>query len=488
METPFRWEVFPDNFHIHPAEGIVKPRDTQEFIITFRSDYAAEYKGVGECFFGPELEYSRKMNILANSMWPKLHVGTGENKSKIAKVDFGNINFGDEVERKVKIYNSSDVVARVSVLDADKRDGDVIPSPFKCPAKSLVIPPHKHAVLPIKFKPHCSSDVNFRRALQVACAEFPEMCSLTIECTGCSLPAKLEFSENIVDFGRVRVGTKPNVSIRIDNTSGNVAKFQFMCDSTNSVWSFEPCYGILAKGEHKYINVTFEPLEPAPYNRKVPIFIEGAPPQFIQLSGSAYTDLIKPAHVSVDQLKLRFSADAEKTPLARRQAMLESGELIHDRDVIRLKDELYPVASENVCATFFEDDTESVPAISLSTYAIDFGTCLADGSINSHPIQVTNHTKDDIIAQWYNSETTSFSVYPNKINLRPGKSAIFTARFVQSKGKESLYGAEMELSAFFKDMMDYTEVKTNLVTPSWCATVNLTANTFAPQSEAFPSR
>ena len=101
---------------------------------------------------------------------------------------------------------------------------------------------------------------------------------------------------------------------------------------------------------------------------------------------------------------------------------------------------------------------------------------------------MTNHTKDDIIAQWYNSETTSFSVYPNKINLRPGKSAIFTARFVQSKGKESLYGAEMELSAFFKDMMDYTEVKTNLVTPSWCATVNLTANTFAPQSEAFPSR
>jgi hypothetical protein len=185
VETPFRWEVFPQsNFHIQPAEGVVKPRDTQEFVITFRSDYAAEYKGVGECFFGPELEYSRKMNILATSMWPKLHVGTGEKKSKIAKVDFGNINFGDEVEKKVKIYNSSDVVARVSVLDADKRDGELIPSPFNCLAKSLVIAPHKHAVLPIKFKPHCSSKVNFRRALQVACADFPEMCSLAVECTG----------------------------------------------------------------------------------------------------------------------------------------------------------------------------------------------------------------------------------------------------------------------------------------------------------------
>ena len=71
--------------------------------------------------------------------------------------------------------------------------------------------------------------------------------------------------------------------------------------------------------------------------------------------------------------------------------------------------------------------------------------------------------------------------------LAPGASYIFTARFQLSGEKECVYGGELELNCFYSQMLDYSEVKTRLVSPGWCKTVNVSAHTFSPSSEAFPS-
>ena len=101
---------------------------------------------------------------------------------------------------------------------------------------------------------------------------------------------------------------------------------------------------------------------------------------------------------------------------------------------------------------------------------------------------MTNHTEGEIVAQWYQSkEKSHFSVNPPVRTLAPGGSYIFTGRFQLFGGMESVFGGELELNCFYKQMLDYSEVKTNLVSPGWCKTVHVSAHTFSPCSEPFPS-
>ena len=305
----------------------------------------------------------------------------------------------------------------------------------------------------------------------------------------------IALSSSIVDFGTVAVNRRPQHHVRIDNVSPIKATFQFLCDGECSAWSFSPTQGVLLPGEHSIITVLFSPRAAAPYYRKVPILVDGMDPMFIELSGSAFDDNFRPAHLSIEQIKMRFSPGVEKVDLDTRQQLYQDGKIILTKGYLHNEDEPNPTDSdfqqENIECGFyslFEADSCKIPAVSLSTNSISFGRCIPDGTINAMPIQVTNHTDGDIVAQWYQSkEKAHFSVNPPMRTLGPGGSYIFTARFQLFGEKESVYGGELELNCFYKQMMDYSEVKTNLVSPGWCKTVHVSAHTFNPTSEPFPS-
>ena len=103
-------------------------------------------------------------------------------------------------------------------------------------------------------------------------------------------------------------------------------------------------------------------------------------------------------------------------------------------------------------------------------------------------MQVTNHTEGEIVAKWSMPRTkTYFSIVPEFEKLAPGTSFIFTIRFQNSSGQESLFGGELELNCFYSIMLDYSELKTEFISPGWSRTLSVSANTFASSSEAFPS-
>ena len=77
---------------------------------------------------------------------------------------------------------------------------------------------------------------------------------------------------------------------------------------------------------------------------------------------------------------------------------------------------------------------------------------------------------------------------PPSQTLAPGASYIFTARFQIFGHAESVYGGELELNCFYKQMIDYSEVKSSFIHHGWCRTVNVSAHTFKPSSEPFPSK
>lgn len=102
---------------------------------------------------------------------------------------------------------------------------------------------------------------------------------------------------------------------------------------------------------------------------------------------------------------------------------------------------------------------------------------------------MTNHTSGDVIAKWaIPVNKPYFNVHPQQVTLAPGGSYLFTVRFSLEGSMESLFGGELELNCFYKIMMDYTELKTDLITPGWSKTLQVTASTFDKKSEPFPVR
>ena len=92
------------------------------------------------------------------------------------------------------------------------------------------------------------------------------------------------------------------------------------------------------------------------------------------------------------------------------------------------------------------------------------------------------------MSNFFSVKKSYFSVHPEQVKLAPGTSFVFTVRFALDNDMESLFGGELELNCFYAVMMDYSELKTDFITPNWSKTLQVTASTFEKHSEVFPVR
>ena len=134
----------------------------------------------------------------------------------------------------------------------------------------------------------------------------------------------------------------------------------------------------------------------------MPIPIDGGDPVFIELCGSVFDEHSRPAHLSVEQVKMRFSSRVERTDFDTRERLFRAGDIVLSDGFLHFADEP-PQAEPNGVESLFESDLANIPAISLSENWVDFGRCIPDGTINAVPIQLTNHTDGEVVAQWYQS-------------------------------------------------------------------------------------
>ena len=337
-------------------------------------------------------------------------------------------------------------------------------------------------------------DVPSRETFHIVDEFQPKIRHVTVTCVGQSPVPKVELSEDTIDFGMVDItgGRKPSVahSLRIRNTGNVMSRFQFIVDCDCSVWQVLPKHGDLKPGAYTDIIVKFEPWSEAPYYRRLPLFVEGSgEPIMLALSGCAYSSDLKPVHLTLAQLSRSVTPRVERLDPESRQIAFDEGAILCENNELRFKDEVTTTNDRSEYQNFFDDDIKSVPNISLSTSSLVFENCTGSGQVHAQPVQVTNHTSGDIIAKWaIPVNKPYFTVHPQQVTLAPGASYLFTVRFSLESTMESLFGGELELNCFYNVMMDYTELKTDFITPGWSKTLQVTASTFANKSEPFPVR
>ena len=103
LDTNYRWFTYPSEFSISPSEGILGSQASEKFQINFRPNITSLYKGIAECRFGPELEYSKKINLTAVSCFPQIFVGTESKMANKTELNFGNVERGQISERKARL-------------------------------------------------------------------------------------------------------------------------------------------------------------------------------------------------------------------------------------------------------------------------------------------------------------------------------------------------------------------------------------------------
>ena len=115
--------------------------------------------------------------------------------------------------------------------------------------------------------------------------------------------------------------------------------------------------------------------------------IDGAPPLWLSLAGSAFDENSKPAVINLDQMRMELSPRVEKTEFESRQELFFRGDIVKTGNFLHFSDEQSEPVINRPMAELFEEDTAKIPAVSLSTYQISFGRCLPDGTVNAVPVQ-----------------------------------------------------------------------------------------------------
>ena len=125
LETRYQWQTHPEQgFTITPSEGILGAQAQAEFELEFKPNKIASYRGLAQCRYGPDLEYTRQISLFAESHFPQICLGKGNR----TELDFGIVARNSSKTKIVKLYNRTPVHARF-VIEPQERVGI---SDFKC--------------------------------------------------------------------------------------------------------------------------------------------------------------------------------------------------------------------------------------------------------------------------------------------------------------------------------------------------------------------
>ena len=81
------------------------PQGREYFEIRFKPNKISNYKGLAECRFGSELEYSKTINLEAQCQFPQIMVKNGNKFGNKMTVDFGIVESGTSKERVILCKN-----------------------------------------------------------------------------------------------------------------------------------------------------------------------------------------------------------------------------------------------------------------------------------------------------------------------------------------------------------------------------------------------
>ncbi|XP_052814504.1 cilia- and flagella-associated protein 65-like isoform X2 [Mya arenaria] len=532
LNSELEWEI-TEPFTIQPEVTKLQPGEVKTFKATFKPGSATVYEATAVCKYGQEGELSKISTLVGIGKYPHIIVSavgrpaTTLNRDTLeAVVEFGPTAVGTTVQKMVELHNLAPVRAPYKVEHPSALSR--IDTVFQCPKMSGIVPPMSSVKIPITYNPNMVevTSVDYFNITAIG-----KVSKSVIKCVASSKGPEVQLGARVVNFMQINVGEKATRTIDIVNNSDIDAVFQFEIDCEESVFKFQHLTGTLKANSTRTIILNFAPTHPINYHRRVTCMIHNRGPLFLDLLGTAHSELIKPAVIQSHHLdnyrthvERGFSVfPPEQLNELRQQGRLElddAGALmapvkedyeVEPIEMLRFENSYkrapppsgvligtvenptehalhhYPPMDEYFNDGYHSDVVNFVPHVSTDIHVVDFGNCQNLRVIEDRVINVTNHTKGKITIQWGAGSEKTFSVTPEVIDIPPLKSCAFQVKF-RPNAPNQFFGAELECYAYYKSLRDYKLVEDSTHSPPWCLTLNCTGHTFMPNNETFLPR
>ncbi|NWW24601.1 CFA65 protein, partial [Falcunculus frontatus] len=498
----FSWEA-PSPFFMDPDLCTLNPGAECMVKVAFQPKVAGVHYAAATCWFGGEVKQKRTIQLKALAKYPCLCVSvTGKEYGSVQPrkfrdvLCFGSVPVGTVVEKCVEIFNMSVVDAPCRIEQA-KEDPLLLDYVFSCDMSHGVVPAKGKLILCIRFQPQIVGEHSTDYFTITSAGRHLET---VLKVVGSCKGPSVSLDQYSVDFDWINLGESSMQPLKIRNMSDVPAYYQFDIDDKGSIFSLDRPCGVLEGKTTLTLKVTFRPIQPMNYHRRVVCLVHQQEPMYVDFLGTCHSDTAKPTTLQERHLscyRTNMVRGLTFYPPDILSVMLKDGKLQMDEKGALM---LPPEISEdkppeeyfepNAMTEYFYDGVSSdlalFPAhVSVSPTEYDFGCCMPPHKAEPLPLCVTNHTKGSIIVSWTPSHGSAFQVHPEICDLPPLKSSTFYV-FCKPTQVNSLYAAELEGFAVYKVMRHYTNIENDAtICPSWCLTVRLRAHTYEAEREHF---
>ncbi|KDO31856.1 hypothetical protein SPRG_03776 [Saprolegnia parasitica CBS 223.65] len=504
IDARFRWSL-PDAgthgrpFKITPSSGDIKAGQVLDVTATFAPKTASVYV-VTALFAAHELgetQQHQETTLKISGIGKFAYFAASE-----TELDFGDMlvngpsTHKNPTEREFVLRNRSLVRASFHIFPIET---DHEPTFFFSPLKGT-IPPESALPIRVKFTPLSPGTFTCDNFKIVT----PGGHAVQIVCKGKAIGPVVGHS---INFRDVRVGESATRVLYLKNEAAIPVRFHLV-SAANGIFGVSKVAGEIPPLLEASVLLTFAPLTPGNYYRRLFCLLENQATMFVDVLGTGYDAEIRPspfqqAHVDAYRLRCEhnlghLSPDGlEALRSDKGDELFLQGALARQREAASRKDTTrlltrsgdMLLSDVDVCHEFFIQADDRHGAIVASDALLDFGAGL-DGK---KTLLVTNQTRGKVTCAWRIAEAPTavdsgnFTIFPTVCDIGPGASVEFRVGF-HPKQTNTYFFAELESSVYFKSNRTFRLVNPETFTPPWCVVVHATGHTFTSTDSQFLSR
>uniref|UniRef100_A0A8C4T2H9 Cilia- and flagella-associated protein 65 n=1 Tax=Erpetoichthys calabaricus TaxID=27687 RepID=A0A8C4T2H9_ERPCA len=453
--TSFSW-VVPEPFQFNPAKGTLNAGSRCTIKVIFRPYGALVYEDIATCKSTGEEESTKSICLRGISKYPHILVKVPENMQQITQhddtqtvLDFGCIAVGSTVEKHIEVFNLSQVKAVFRISRAHRPA--LMDPVFFCNKHQAVIQADGKIKIPVLFSPQTVGITNVDYFYVGTTGNTSKS---ILKVVGSSKGPLVSLEKSLVDFGCVNLGKSATCTLELKNFSDVTTYYQFNTDCSHSVFVIDQPQGILDGLTSKTLSVTFHPMQPINYYRRLACLIQYQDPLYVNMIGTCHSEqikpgILKPQHIDLYQINMArgltyYPPDDLSTMLSEKKLTLDQmGALLQKHDTMEQPPLIHPLA-EYFNDTFSSTDSSLPPHVSIDVQEFVFSS-----ATQSCPFSMTNHTMGKVSIAWVCTANSVFTISPQACDIPPLKSTAFRVTFTPDK-TNALYGAELECFASYK--------------------------------------
>ena len=497
----FSWTVVAP-FSLSPRSGSIAAGSAATITVRFQPVDACVYVGYCVCTVPGHTTHTLKVGGIGK--YPFV-AATNET------VDFSRVLTHTTETKHFKLMNKSLVYARWKI-DRVAADCEAV---YAFQPTSGIIPPDGETTLAVRYTPRVSGTFS-HEAYKITT---PGGNAVTVECRGESLGSEVELSRRVVNFNDVPI-VLPRKTVgrvlELLNHTDLPVPYQLYQMETDGLFSLDNASGVLPPRLSSYVNLTFSPLEPGNYVRRVYVLLRNTAPMAVDLIGSGYTDKRRPApilpkHISdywerehlaslglhkLTPEEMGERAATKRAALAAKEAeyggpLPESYIADDDTEKQLLVGTGYvhdPDAEQLLMRGLFRGGGWSGGAVTLEEEAVEFGAASRLSVGPTKTVRLFNHTNGKVSASWVcpaaRGVTPCFVVSPPSVDILPHSSASFKVQF-RPPDEQKYYCQVLECYVAFKSMRSFRLVGEDNFCPPWCLPLTASGHTFPSGIEQF---